>query len=160
MSVHKSRKQRTGDVWERYYLGKKQTDRRSAEDLQNSPSNYTVHVNMFPSRFPATELRFQHRRRGIAEAREERNREMESEMRELPSLRREGGRRRRRRGVATGRQVAKRNTNNRNPNTGTKGRASWWTKFTVIEVQGPWKWELRGSFGGDRRNEPRKNRET
>lgn len=24
----------------------------------------------------------------------------------------------------------------------------------------PWKWELRGSFGGDRRNEPRKNGET
>lgn len=68
------------------------------------------------------------------------------------------GERRRRREVATGRQVAKRNTN-RNPNTGTKGRgeASWWT---VIEVQGPWKWELRRSFGGDGRNDPRKNRET
>lgn len=68
-------------------------------------------------------------------------------------------RKRRRRAVATGRQVAKRNTN-RNPNTGTKGegrRASWWT---VIEVQGPWKWELRRSFGGDGRNDPRKNRET
>lgn len=38
-----------------------------------------------------------------------------------------------------------------------EGGASWWT---VIEVQGPWKWKLRRSFGGDGRNDPRKNRET